>query len=220
MNTSHFHRIQAVALAVVVIGLVGCRTMSVDDVMSGGANIFQAASITDAQMAQEAKAAAADLDKKNRLAPKNSKYQKRINKVANNLKSARNVPLNIRVYMTQDINAFALANGTIRIYSGLMDVMNDDEVLFIVGHEMGHVAKKGHTKKRMRTALLTKAGRQMVTSTANTEVAALTASQLGDFTEKVINAQFSQADEHEADDYGLMILKQKGKNPESSGKSA
>ena len=33
-----------------------------------------------------------------------------------------------------------MADGTIRVYSGLMDLMTDDELLFVIGHEMGHVA--------------------------------------------------------------------------------
>jgi putative metalloprotease len=87
--------------------------------------------------------------------------------------------------------------------------------LFIIGHEVGHVAK-GHLKQRTRASLLTKVGRDIITKTASQQVAALTASQLGDFTEKVINAQFSQANEREADDYGLETLKQSGKNPEGA----
>ncbi|MBV5311622.1 M48 family metalloprotease, partial [Chromatium okenii] len=143
-------------------------------------------------MMQEARAAAVASDQNNILAPSNSKYQKRVNKLAKNLKSVNGVPLNIKVYMTKNINAFAMPDGTIRVYSGLMDSMNDDELLFIIGHEVGHVAK-GHLKQRTRASLLTKVGRDIITKTASQQVAALTASQLGDFTEKVINAQFSQA---------------------------
>lgn len=40
-----------------------------------------------------------------------------------------------------------MADGTIRVNSGLMDVMNDGELRFILGHEMGHVVER-HIKKR------------------------------------------------------------------------
>ncbi|VTR30443.1 Uncharacterized metalloprotease yggG [Serratia fonticola] len=33
-----------------------------------------------------------------------------------------------------------MANGCIRVYSGLMDMMDDNEVEGVLGHEMGHVA--------------------------------------------------------------------------------
>ncbi len=42
-----------------------------------------------------------------------------------------------------------MANGCIRVYSGLMDMMTDNEVEAVIGHEMGHVAL-GHVKKECR----------------------------------------------------------------------
>ena len=54
--------------------------------------------------------------------------------------------------MAKDVNAFAMANGCIRVYSGLMDMMTDNEVEAVIGHEMGHVAL-GHVKKGMQVAL-------------------------------------------------------------------
>jgi putative metalloprotease len=64
--------------------------------------------------------------------------------------------VNYKVYMAKDVNAFAMANGCIRVYSGLMDMMNDNEVEAVIGHEMGHVAL-GHVKKGMQVALGTNA---------------------------------------------------------------
>ncbi len=212
MNIFSMKKLMIIAMVMIAVHLVGCRTMTAGDMLSTASGVFAATSITDAQMMQEAEAATATLDQNNQLAPASSKYQKRVQTLAKNLQNVNGVPLNIKVYMTKDINAFAMANGTIRVYSGLMDAMNDDELLFIVGHEVGHVAK-GHTKQRMRTALLTQVGRDVVIKSANQQVAALTASQLGEFSEKVINAQFSQKNEREADDYGLEVLKQSGRNP-------
>ncbi len=51
-----------------------------------------------------------------------------------------------------------MANGCIRVYSGLMDMMTDNEVEAVIGHEMGHVAL-GHVKKGMQVALGTNAVR-------------------------------------------------------------
>ncbi len=64
--------------------------------------------------------------------------------------------MNYKVYMAKDVNAFAMANGCIRVYSGLMDMMTDNEVEAVLGHEMGHVAL-GHVKKGMQVALGTNA---------------------------------------------------------------
>ena len=52
-----------------------------------------------------------------------------------------------------DVNAFACGDGSVRICAGLMDVMNDEEVMAVIGHEIGHVI---HTdsKDAMKNAYL------------------------------------------------------------------
>ena len=89
--------------------------------------------------------------------------------------------------------------------------MSDDEVLGVIGHEIGHVALK-HSKKQFKQALLTSALRDAVVSTGGT-IAVLTASQLGDIGEALMSAKFSRKQENQADDYGYEFLKAYGKNP-------
>lgn len=113
--------------------------------------------------------------------------------------------------MAKDVNAFAMANGCIRVYSGLMDMMTDNEVEAVIGHEMGHVAL-GHVKKGMQVALGTNAVRAAAAS-AGGIVGSLSQSQLGDVGEKLVNSQFSQRQESEADDYSYDLLRKRGINP-------
>ncbi len=120
-------------------------------------------------------------------------------------------PVNYKVYMAKDVNAFAMANGCIRVYSGLMDMMTDNEVEAVIGHEMGHVAL-GHVKKGMQVALGTNAVR-VAAASAGGIVGSLSQSQLGDLGEKLVNSQFSQRQEAEADDYSYDLLRQRGINP-------
>lgn len=104
-----------------------------------------------------------------------------------------------------------MGNGTIRVYSGLMDIIKDDELRFVLGHEMGHVAKE-HVRKKMQLAYAGSALRKGVAA-QNNIVGDLAASHIGGFVEKLINAQFSQKEEREADDYGLAFLKNHGHDP-------
>ncbi len=98
-----------------------------------------------------------------------------------------------------------------RVYNGLMDLMTDDEVRGSVGHEMGHVAL-GHTKKAMQVAYATSAVRTVAAS-AGGVVGNLSASQIGDLSEKFVNAQFSQTQESAADDYSFEVQKKNGYDP-------
>ena len=92
-----------------------------------------------------------------------------------------------------------------------MDIMSDEELLGVIGHEVGHVAHKD-SKNGFRTALLTSALKDGISSQGG-KAAALTESQLGDLGEALVNSTYSQKQEREADDYGYEFLKKAGKNP-------
>ena len=89
--------------------------------------------------------------------------------------------------------------------------MSDEELLGVIGHEIGHVAKH-HSKKAFKQELLTGAAKDAIAS-AGGVAAALSESQLGALGESLAGAKYSQKQEKEADDYGYEFLKANGKNP-------
>jgi len=179
--------------------------------LSGGAKVAQAATLSDAQIQSYVSQYVQKLDAENTVLPETSPYVRRVRKMTSGITSANGTPLNFKVYKTNEVNAFACADGSVRIYSGLLDAMTDDEALGVVGHEIGHVALK-HSKMQFKQALLTSALRDAVVSTGGT-VAVLTASQLGDLGEALMSASFSRKQETAADDFGYDFLKGAGKNP-------
>jgi len=96
-------------------------------------------------MVAMAREGVADLDKRNRVASPNSKYSKRLRKLTKGFKSVNGQPLNFKVYQSKEVNAFATPDGSIRVYTGLMDKMSDNELVFVIGHEIGHIVE-GHSK--------------------------------------------------------------------------
>lgn len=201
-------KLQVSAVAAMML-LGGCAStggvagVNMDSVMSAGTSAFKAASLNDADVKTMSDEACAASDKQNKIAALKSKYDVRLQKVVKGFDTTINgAPTNYKVYLTKDVNAWAMSNGCIRVYSGLMDMMTDSELRGVIGHEMGHVAL-GHSKKAMQTAYAVSAARTAVGATGNSVATALSASQLGDLTEKVINAQFSQSQESDADDYSF-----------------
>ncbi|HGH3371642.1 TPA: M48 family metallopeptidase [Kluyvera cryocrescens] len=192
--------------------LSGCQNMDSNGLLSSSTGALQAFSLSDQQVQALSDQACKDMDSKATIAPAGSDYVKRLNKIAAALGDNINgQPVNYKVYVAKDVNAFAMANGCIRVYSGLMDLMNDNEVEAVVGHEMGHVAL-GHVKKGMQVAIGTNALRAAAAS-AGGIVGSLSQSQLGDLGEKLVNSQFSQRQESEADDYSYDLLRKRGINP-------
>lgn len=119
--------------------------------------------------------------------------------------------LDIQAYYVVDVNAFACANGDIRVFAALMDLMTDDQILAIIGHEIGHVANND-SKDAFVTALRVSALKDAAGAVGGNNVATLTDSQLGDLAESLGNAQFSQKQEMSADNYGYEFLKKCGKD--------
>ena len=200
------------ALAVSATLLVGCKNMqSVDTnaLVGSGMTAYKAATLSDGEVKALSNDACQQMDGDNKLASQSSKYTKRLNKIAKALGNNINgTAVNYKVYMTSDVNAWAMANGCVRVYSGLMDMMTDNEVEGVLGHELGHVAL-GHSRKAMQTAYATVAARDAISATSGT-AAQLSKSQLGDVAEGMINSAFSRSQESEADDFSYDLMKKRG----------
>jgi metalloprotease len=199
---------QCVGGVLVAMAVAGCGAIDPNGATQAGLLGLKALTLSDEEVKSTARAAAKEMDAEATLAPKSNAYAKRLNKVFGKHQNDNGLPLNYAVYLTKDINAFAMADGTVRVYSGLMDAMSDDELRFVIGHEIGHVFH-GHSKEKLKTAYATAAARQGVAAAGGT-AGRLAAGQLGALGQAVINAQFSQAEEKQADQYGLEFLKRNG----------
>lgn len=200
--------------------LSGCSVMQnldADRLAQGGAKIMQSMTISNSDIQSYVKSYVSQTDAQSQVLSANDPYTKRLNKIVSGITSVEGIPLNFKVYKTNDINAFACADGSIRVYSGLMDVMDDDEVLGVIGHEIGHVAHED-TKNAFKKALQTSALMDVISSTGST-AAALTGSQVGAIAQNLAQAKFSKSQESNADDYGYDFLKKHGKNPRAMVKA-
>ena len=186
-------------------------------VLNGLGKAAQAVTLTDAQMAAYVKEYIDWMDKHNPVLPDTDPYVKRLKKLTEGLTSVEGIPLNFKVYNVIDVNAFACADGSVRVFSSLMDIMDDDELLGVIGHEVGHVAHHD-SKKAFKQSLLTSALKDAAASSSS-KVAALTDTQLGSLSEALASATYSKKQENEADAYGYEFLKSHGKNPIAMAKS-
>lgn len=178
---------------------------------SAGVKTYKALTLSDAQVQEYVRQAVAQMDRQNKVLPAGNAYSQRLKRLTSGLTKVGGVPLNFKVYQKADVNAFACADGSVRVYTALMDVMTDNELLGIIGHEIGHVGLQ-HSKKAIRNELLTGALRDAIAS-SDSRMGYLAASQLGALGEVMINARYSRKQEKEADDYGYNFLKKNGKNP-------
>lgn len=201
-------------LAAAVLSLASCsvlQNLNSERLLTGGSYAVQALTLSDDDVVAYVQQYITQLDAQSVVLPESNSYTKRLRKLTNKLDGVNEMPLNFKVYKNDEINAFACADGSVRVYTGIMDAMTDDELLGVIGHEMGHVALH-HTRKQMQKSMLTSAALQGLASTGD-KMAALTDSQFGALGEVILNAKFSRTMETEADDYGYNYLCEAGKNP-------
>ncbi len=185
--------------------------------VSGAVKAVQAVTLTDEQMAEYVSEYIKKTDELNHVLPQNDTLVIRLNRLVDGITSVEGIPLNFKVYNVVDVNAFACPDGSIRVFAGLMDIMDDEELLGVIGHEIGHIAHHD-SKNAFKRSLMTSALKDGIAS-ASGKAAALTDSQLSSLGESLMTATFSQKQEKAADDYGYDFLKSHGKNPVAMAKS-
>ncbi len=196
--------ILAFSLAATLLAAGSASAIDLRNSVGAGVGAVKGLTLSDEDIRKTAEESCAAYDGLNKIAPAGNKYATRLAQLTRGLDNEDGMSLNFKAYLVSDVNAFAMANGCVRVFAGLMDVATDDEIRAVIGHEIGHV-KLGHSKSKMKTAILTRAARQGAAATGG-RAGQLAESELGGVAEDVINAQFSQKEESAADAYGYKFM--------------
>lgn len=192
---------------------VGGKTLDkkTTKLIEAGTDVVSAVTLSDSDIIRLSREAVEWMDANNAIAGEDTEYGARLKRLTENITEAEGLPLNFKVYHVVDVNAFACGDGSIRVFSSLMDIMNDDELMAIIGHEIGHVV---HTdvKDAMKTAYLASAAVNAAGAAGGT-AAKLSESELGELAQAFTGAQFSQKQEFAADDYGFKFAVDNGFSP-------
>jgi putative metalloprotease len=165
---------------------------------------------SDADAAKLSKEAVDKMDKENAVAGEKDPYTIRLNKIFGKHKNENGLVLNYKVYKVKEVNAFATADGSVRVFAGLMDIMDDNELLAVIGHEIGHVAN--HDSRDAMKAAYKKEALIGAAASQSDKVAAVTDSQLGKIGNAMIDSRYSRSQESEADTYSYDFMKRNGYN--------
>ena len=184
-----------------VMMMASCSSLKVVDqnaATNAGAAALQALTISDAQISQLCSEYMVESDGQNTILPASNEYTQRLNRIMARFHNLGDMNLNYKVYQSNTVNAFASGDGSIRVYSGLMDVMSDDELFAVVGHELGHLKNKD-VRDAYRTAYLIVAARYGIAAYSQT-AGAITQGLLGDLGQQLAQNAYSRKQEYEADE--------------------
>ena len=115
---------------------IGGKKINVGKVVQAGTDAAKAITLSDADIAAMSREYMQWMDTHNPLTKPDTEYGKRLEKLTGHIKEVDGLKVNFGVYEVVDVNAFACGDGSVRICAGLMDIMTDDEVMAVVGHEI------------------------------------------------------------------------------------
>lgn len=194
--------------------MANCSSMKVVDqnaALNAGTAALQALTISDSQIAQLCTEYMVEMDGQNTIAPTSSDYHQRLKRIMAKFKNISNLNLNYKVYQSNVVNAFASGDGSVRVYTGLMDIMNDDELFAVIGHELGHLVNKD-VRDAYRAAYLVVAARYGIAAYSQT-AGALSTGFLGDLGQQLATSAYSRKQETEADEASFQFCVASGVDP-------
>ena len=200
--------------ALAVMMMTSCSALKIVDqnaAINAGSAAVQALTISDAQIKELCSQYMVESDGQNTILPADNSYTQRLNRIMAKFHNISNLDLNYKVYQSNTVNAFASGDGSVRVYTGLMDAMNDDEVFAVVGHELGHLINKD-VRDAYRAAYLVVAARYGIAA-VNTTAGAISTGFLGDLGQELASNAYSRRQETQADETAFQFCIQNGVDP-------
>ncbi len=194
--------------------LASCSSLKVVDsnsAINAGAAAVQALTISDSQVKELCSQYMVETDGQNTVLPADNSYAQRLERIMSKFHNIEGMNVNYKVYQSNTINAFASGDGSVRVYSGLMDAMSDDELFAVIGHELGHLKNKD-VRDAYRTAYLIVAARYGIAA-VNTTAGAISTGFLGDLGQEIASNAYSRKQEYEADEAAFQYCVTNGVDP-------
>ncbi len=113
----------------------------------------------------------------------------------------------VKVFKSDEINAFALPGGHIGVYTGLLKVATtQDQLATVIGHEVSHVLAR-HSAERYSQQMATGIGSEVIGLVTGVDPSVFNAAG------GVLLLRFSRTQESEADLLGLDLMSRAGFDP-------
>lgn len=149
------------------------------------------------------------MDNNNTVAADDSEYVVRLKEImGDKFKSAEGKDLDIKVYENEEANVISLSNGDIRIYSGMLDILEDEEVKGLIALQAGHI-----TSKNVRDNLMKAVSGESAEDAGAAQVEKLlsfSGDQFGSIVNELLQLPYSVEQNKKADKFAKDYLKTQG----------
>jgi len=184
------------------------------DMADVGDEMRKLVELTDEEYVALGRRCAHELDTRHKAVPLPDPRAARLSAIVSPHAAEDGVRLSVKLYESPVVNAFALPDGSVRVFTGLLDIATDEELRGVLGHELAHVVHK-HSKNATRVAILASAGAKVALKAASGDVGkpGVIEALAVAIAEKLVNARYSRANERQADDYAFAFMMSYGYEP-------
>ena len=166
-------------------------------------DMSKSTSVTDAELKKIADEDIAKMDKDNDIVK--DQYHNDLQKVMKKIKLPTGVKLDVKVYWSPFLYIFSRSNGAIRVNHGVIEQLNDNELLFVMAHEIGHLLhedfKKSYRKEHAMYAF------EKMLNMGGDSMGGMSNGVLASVTSDMRKSRFQKNEELSADEFAMAVLK-------------
>jgi len=153
------------------------------------------------------------MDNNNTVVLENSDYYKRLSTVVANYITVDGTSFNYKIYENPEINILSCANGNIRVYTGMMDALSDDELQAVVAVQVAHIINKDTRDALFKVASEDNAAK--ASSAQLEKILSMSGDKLGTIVNELIQVPYTDDQNKAADKYAVGLLKKNGKSADA-----
>ena len=129
-----------IALGIYLLVRMGWRVNAGPPAVRAVTDLVRASALTDDEVVRMAREYVGWTDRRCGKLPEDHPLVCRLRTVGQGFADPERFDLG--VYPAAEVNAFACADGSIRLFAGLMERMSDAELRAVIAHEMGHIVRR------------------------------------------------------------------------------
>ncbi len=163
----------------------------------------KSSNITDEELKRIADEDIAKMDKDNDIVK--DQYYYDLMKVMKKIPLPEGVKLDVKVYWSPFLYIFSRSNGAIRVNHGVIEQLNDNELLFVMAHEVGHLLhedfKKSYRKEHAMYSF------EKMLNMGGDSMGGMSNGILASVTSEMRKSRFQKHEEFNADEFAMEVLK-------------
>ena len=166
-------------------------------------DMSKSTSVTDEELKELAEEDIAKMDKDNDIVK--DQYHIDLQKVMKKIKLPADVKLDVKVYWSPFLYIFSRSNGSIRVNHGIIEQLDDNELLFVMAHEVGHLLHEDYKKSYRKEHAMYSF--EKLLNMGGDSMGGMSIGVLDSVTSEMRKSRFQKHEEFNADEFAMSVLK-------------